>query len=71
MIKDLYLTRVIISQDILLALSICDRIALLDEGKIIKVALPAEIAADEETLAKTGLDYHPYVDLIKRYIKGL
>jgi cobalt/nickel transport system ATP-binding protein len=69
MIKDLDMTRVIISQDILLALSLCDRIALLDGGKIIKVALPAEIAADEETLAKTGLDYHPYVDLIKRYIK--
>jgi cobalt/nickel transport system ATP-binding protein len=68
MIKELDMTRVIISQDILLALSICDRIALLDGGKIIKVALPAEIAADDETLAKAGLDYHPYVDLIKRYI---
>jgi len=68
MIKELDMTRVIISQDILLALSICDRIALLDGGKIIKVALPAEIAADDETLAKTGLDYHPYVDLIKQYI---
>jgi cobalt/nickel transport system ATP-binding protein len=68
MIKNLDLTRVIISQDILLALSICHRIALLEGGKIIKVALPAQIAADEKTLANTGLDYHPYVDLIKQYI---
>jgi cobalt/nickel transport system ATP-binding protein len=68
MIKELELTRIIISQDILLALSICDRIAILDQGKIIKVSFPHEIAADDETLSKTGLDYHPYVDLIKQYI---
>jgi cobalt/nickel transport system ATP-binding protein len=68
MIKNLPLTRVIISQDILLALSICDRIALLDRGKIVKVALPEEIAADRDTLTRTGLDFHPYVDLIKRFI---
>ena len=68
MIKELDLTRIIISQDILLALSLCHRIALLDKGKIIKVASPAEIAADHQTLANTGLDYQPYVDLIKQYI---
>jgi cobalt/nickel transport system ATP-binding protein len=69
MIRDLELTRIIISQDILLALSICHRIALLDQGRIIKVALPEEIAADRETLSRTGLDYHPYVELIKKYIQ--
>jgi cobalt/nickel transport system ATP-binding protein len=68
MIKNLALTRVIISQDILLALSICDRIALLDKGKIIRVAPPLEIAADRDILGQTGLDFHPYVDLIKRFI---
>jgi cobalt/nickel transport system ATP-binding protein len=68
MIKNLSLTRVIISQDILLALSICDRIALLDKGAIIRVAPPIEIAADQDTLSRTGLDFHPYVDLIKRFI---
>ena len=69
MIRDLELTRIIISQDILLALSLCHRIALLDQGKIVKVALPGDIAADRETLSKTGLDYHPYVELIKEYIQ--
>jgi cobalt/nickel transport system ATP-binding protein len=68
-IRNLDLTQVIISQDILLALSICHRIALLDQGKIIKVALSEEIAADHETLSKTGLDFQPYVRLIKKYIR--
>ncbi|MCI0471417.1 MAG: energy-coupling factor ABC transporter ATP-binding protein, partial [Candidatus Aminicenantes bacterium] len=68
MIKELDMTRIIISQDILLALSICNRIALLENGSIIKVAAPEEIAADRDTLAKAGLDYYSYIDLIKRYI---
>ena len=68
MIKNLSLTRVIISQDILLALSICDRIALLDGGKIIKVGLPEEVANDHEILSETGLDFIPYLELIKKFI---
>jgi cobalt/nickel transport system ATP-binding protein len=68
MIRELPLTRVIISQDILLALSLCDRIALLDDGKIIKIGSPGDIAADRETLVKTGLDFNPYVKLIEGFI---
>lgn len=67
MIRELTLTRVIISQDILLALSICHRIAILDHGKIVKIATPEEIAADHDTLAHSGLDFAPYLDLIKRF----
>lgn len=67
MIRSLTLTRVIISQDILLALSICDRIAIIDHGKIVKVATPLEVAADHATLAHSGLDFAPYLDLIKRF----
>jgi cobalt/nickel transport system ATP-binding protein len=68
MIKNLSLTRVIISQDILLALSICDRIALLDAGKIIKVGSPEEVANNHEILSETGLDFIPYLELIKKFI---
>lgn len=68
MIKDLPLTRVIISQDILLALSICDRIALLDKGKIVKVASPDEIASDQGTLSRSGLDFTPYLNIIKKFL---
>jgi len=49
MIKSLTLTRVIISQDILLALSLCDRVAIMNKGTIIKVAASKEIAADHDT----------------------
>jgi cobalt/nickel transport system ATP-binding protein len=68
MIKALPLTRIIISQDILLALSFCQRIALMDGGKIVKIATPGEIARDRQMLARTGLDYHPYLDMIKPFI---
>jgi len=68
MIKELPLTRVIISQDILLALSICHRIALLDKGKIIKVASPDEIASDQNILSRSGLDFAPYLDIIKKFL---
>ena len=68
MIKELPLTRVIISQDILLALSICHRIAILDRGKIIKVASPDEIASDQNILSRSGLDYVPYLEIIKKFL---
>jgi cobalt/nickel transport system ATP-binding protein len=68
MIRNLALTRIIISQDILLALSICNRIALMEGGKIKKIASPKEIAADRDSLIDTGLDFHAYVDLIRDFI---
>ncbi len=67
-IKGLPLTRIIISQDILLALSICNRIAILNKGQIVKIASPEEIAADHKTLAACGLDFGPYLDLIRKFV---
>lgn len=69
MITNLDLTRVIISQDILLALSICNHIALLDRGRIVMVATPGEIANDHATLAAAGLDFHPYLNLIQKFTR--
>jgi len=68
MIRKLPLTRVIISQDILLALSICDRIAILNHGRTVKIAVPSEIARDHHALSEAGLDYKPYLELIKRFV---
>ncbi len=65
MIRGLPLTRVIISQDILLALSLCDRMALLEGGKIVKVGGPREIVSDFGVLERTGLDFRPYLDIIR------
>jgi cobalt/nickel transport system ATP-binding protein len=68
MIKNLSITRVVISQDILLALSICDRIAILDKGRIIKTGSPQAIIDDHGTLTETGLDFKPYLELIGKFI---
>jgi len=68
MIENLPLTRVIISQDILLALSICERIAILDKGKIIKVGTSETIAHDHDILSQSGLDFLPYLEIIKKFL---
>jgi cobalt/nickel transport system ATP-binding protein len=68
MIENLPLTRVIISQDILLALSICHRIAILDHGKIIKVGASEAIAHDHDILSQSGLDFLPYLQIIKKFL---
>lgn len=68
MIENLPLTRVIISQDILLALSICQRIAILDKGKIIKVGASETIARDHDLLSQSGLDFLPYLQIIKKFL---
>lgn len=69
-IENLPLTRVIVSQDILLAFSICDRIALLDNGKIIKVASPEKIYSDHKILSQSGLDFAPYLEIVKKFLKN-
>lgn len=69
MIRALPLTRVIISQDILLALSLCDRIALMDHGEIILSGPPEKIAANYKALEHAGLDYRRYVDIIRNVIE--
>lgn len=68
LIRELSLTRVIISQDILLALSICDRIGIMDHGRLLKIAEPKEIVKDHTALMETGLDFKPYLELIKEFI---
>ncbi len=69
-IKRLDMTRIIVSQDILLVLSICDRVAVMNKGEVIRTA-PAEIIARERTLLKeTGLDYQPYLDIINKGCGG-
>ncbi len=61
LIDSLPLTRVIISQEILLSLSICDRLAVMKQGRIMAVGAAADIAADHELLSDAGLDYRPFL----------
>ncbi|MCP4217754.1 MAG: ABC transporter ATP-binding protein [bacterium] len=69
MIRKLSPTRIIISQDILLALALCNRIALLDKGRIVEIATPQELANDHALLARSGLDFAPYLEIIKPFLQ--
>ena len=44
-------------------LTLCDKIALIDEGKIIKVGTPEEILGDVELLKAHNLDVPPLIEL--------
>ncbi len=67
-IKRLAITRIIISQDILLALSLCDRVAVMYRGEVIKTASAKSIARDRPLLDRIGIDYRPYLNIIKAII---
>jgi len=67
-IRRLDITRIIISQDILLALSLCDRVAVMHRGNIIRTAPAKAIAKDRALLQEIGIDYQPYLDIIKKII---
>ncbi len=70
-IRRMKITRIIISQDILLALSLCDRAAVLHKGEIIRTAPAQEIARDHAMLSEIGIDYRPYIDIIKNFLPGI
>ena len=69
LIRKMDLTRIIISQDILLAFAICQRIAVMNQGRILRFGSPEQISADPAFLAGIGLDYREYMDLIKGILK--
>lgn len=66
LIDSLPQTRIIISQEILLSLAVCDRLAVMKEGRILKVAGAEEIASDLGLLEEAGLDYRPFLSRISR-----
>lgn len=67
-IRRLDITRIIISQDILLALSLCDRVAVMHRGEVIRIAPAKSIAKDRAFLEEIGIDYRPYLEIIKDII---
>lgn len=44
-------------------LTLCDRIALIDEGKIVKVGTPKQVLSDVKLLRKHNLDVPPLIEL--------
>lgn len=67
-IRRMDITRIIISQDILLALSLCDRVAVMHRGEVIRTDSAAGIAKDQSLLTRIGIDYRPYLNIIKETV---
>lgn len=65
-IRGLPATVVIVSQSILPLLSVCDRIAVLAEGRVQAVGPTAEILRDRALLQRYGLDFTFYLDSARR-----
>lgn len=69
LIAGLEATVIMVSQQVLPALSVCDRIAVLVEGHIVRTGTPAEIAADRAFLRSVGLDFWSSLDALRK--KGI
>jgi cobalt/nickel transport system ATP-binding protein len=65
-IRALDATVVLVSQQILPAILVCERLALLDKGRIKAVGPTAEIAADRKLLQASGLDFYFYGEALRK-----
>lgn len=68
-IAGLEATVILVSQQVMPALAVCDRIAVLLEGRIARTGTPAEIAADRAFLRTAGLDFWSSFEALRR--KGI
>ncbi len=69
LLKNVDATVVIVSQSILPAFAVCDRIAVLDDGEIKQVGTPEEIANNRELLEECGLDFSIYYKICSNLMK--
>jgi cobalt/nickel transport system ATP-binding protein len=58
-------TVIIVSQSIIPVLAVCDRIAVLNEGRIAAVGPVSEIASRRDLLRECGLDFHFYCEVCR------
>lgn len=68
-IAGLEATVILVSQQVMPALAVCDRVAVLMEGRIARTGTPAEIAADRDFLRSAGLDFWASLEALRR--KGI
>lgn len=59
---------IVISQDLEWTLFLCDRLALVKEGAIVKVGKALEILKDKSLLERAGLNPLPFSDLLQNFI---
>lgn len=66
-LKDRGKTIVMITQDLEAALFLCDKLVLLKEGQIVKIAPAPEILSDESLMSKCGLAPLSFSSLVKPF----
>jgi len=66
-IREMDITRLIVSQDVLLAFYLCDRIAVMNKGEVVKIAPTPDIIKDQALLKEIGIDYQLYLDMINSF----
>lgn len=59
-------TVILVSQQILPTFACCDKLAVLQEGRIMAAGPTRKIATDRELLSSCGLDYSFYRDILKK-----
>lgn len=67
LIRRLPATVILVSQSIIPAFASCDRLTIMDGGKIIKDGATEEIASDKKLLRSCGLDYSFYCNVCRRF----
>ena len=65
-IRSLEATVILVSQQILPAILTCDRLAVMDRGRIKAVGPTVDIASDTELLKSCGLNFHFYGEALKK-----
>lgn len=55
----LQMTKLIVTHDLEMVLEICDRVILMDQGRIIAEGVPRELLANQELIEKHGLEVPP------------
>lgn len=63
-LKGMGKTSIVITQDLEVAMFLCDRIALMVDGQILKVGRPREIFSDEKLLKEAALFFLPVFKLL-------
>lgn len=70
MIRSMEATLVIVSQSVLPLISICDRMGILKDGRIIASGPPKEIARDKDLMKSSGLDLEFYCKICSELQQG-
>jgi len=69
-LRSLPQTRLIATHDLELALEICDRVVILEAGRVVAAGRPREVLRDEALMERTGLEVPPSLRFAIRLTRG-